>query len=103
MVQMAFAYVWALNNTYLKRHHKETTVLSNHSFLTVLWENPKNTESQMSPFLVEKNQRCYKFYFLTYYLHFKLIFYLFSATSEYMHKHIQHKSQITASQYRQAI
>lgn len=65
MVQMAFAYVWALNNTYLKRHHKETTVLSNHSFLTVLWENQKNTESQMSPFLVEKTRRCYKFYFFT--------------------------------------
>lgn len=38
-------------------------------------ENQKNDGSQMSPFSIEKKPlRYYKFYFLIYYLHFKLIF-----------------------------
>lgn len=43
MAQTAFAYVWALNNTYLKLHHKETTVLSrvHQLLLTVLCKTKK--------------------------------------------------------------
>lgn len=87
MVQSVSAHVWALN-THLKLHHGETTDLPrvHWSLLTALWEI-KNTESQMSPFSIENCLKCYEFYFVSYFLHLRLIFSLFSATLEHIDKH----------------
>lgn len=91
--------IWALN-TDLRLHHKETTDLPRvHSFLTAQWEI-KNNESQRSPLSIENCLNYYKFYFLTYFLHFRLLlFSLFSATLEHINKHIQYKSHVAESQH----
>lgn len=87
MVESVSAHVWALN-THLKLHHRETTDLPrvHWSLLTALWEI-KNTESQLSPFSLENCLKCYEFYFVSYFLHLRLIFSLFSATLEHIEKH----------------
>lgn len=56
----------------------------------------------MSPVLVEKNKDVINSTFWSITCILSSFFYLFSATSEYMPKHIQYKSQVTASQYFQA-
>lgn len=53
----------------------------------------------MSPFSIENYLKCYEFYFLSYFLHFRLIFSFFSATLKHIHKHIQYKSHVAASQH----
>lgn len=50
-------------------------------------------------FLSWKPPKMLSILFLTYFLHFKLIFSLFSATLEHIDKHIQYKSQVAASQH----
>lgn len=53
----------------------------------------------MSPFSIENCLKCYEFYFVSYFLHLRLIFSLFSATLEHIDKHIQYKSHVAASHH----
>lgn len=53
----------------------------------------------MLPFSIENCLKCYKLYFLSYFLHLRLIFSLFSATLEHIDKHIQYKFHMAASQH----
>lgn len=75
--QTVFAYVWALNKTYLKLHHKETTVLSRVHWSLLPYCSLGKQKKPWIPNVTRlgwKKLRCYKFYVLIYYLHFKLIF-----------------------------